>query len=70
VGDALSYQAYLFYAKRLPSWIKFDTLNRRFEFHPPRDARGSLRIRVVAKDFDGLEAESSFILSWGVWAHL
>jgi AAA family ATP:ADP antiporter len=70
VGDALSYQAYLFYTKRLPSWIKFDALNRRFEFHPPRDARGRLRIRVVAKDFDGLEAESSFILSWGVQAHL
>jgi len=70
VGDALSYQAYRFYAKRLPSWIKFDALNRRFEFTPPRDARGSLRIRVVAKDFDGLEAESSFVLSWGVRARL
>ena len=38
VGDALRYQAYLFYSTRLPNWIKFDTLNRRFEFHPPRNA--------------------------------
>jgi AAA family ATP:ADP antiporter len=70
LGDALRYQAYLFYAKRLPSWIKFDPLNRRFEFHPPRDARGSLRVRVVARDFDGLEAETSFKLSWGLQARL
>ena len=65
IGDALKYQAYLFYSARLPAWIKFDGLNRQFEFHPPGNASGSLRIRVVARDFDGLEAEESFTLSWG-----
>jgi AAA family ATP:ADP antiporter len=65
IGDALRYQAYLFYSTRLPNWIKFDTLNRRFEFHPPRHASGSLRIRVVARDFEGLEAEECFTLTWG-----
>lgn len=65
VGDALRYQAYLFYSSRLPGWIKFDPLNRRFDFDPPRNANGSLRIRVVARDFDGLEAEESFTLTWG-----
>jgi AAA family ATP:ADP antiporter len=65
VGDALRYRAYRFYAGRLPNWVKFDALNRRFEFYPPRDDSGSLRIRVVARDFDGLEAEECFTLTWG-----
>jgi len=65
VGDALRYRAYGFYAERLPAWIRFDALNRHFEFHPPRSASGSLRIRVVARDFDGLEAEECFTLTWG-----
>jgi AAA family ATP:ADP antiporter len=65
VGDALRYQAYRFYSERLPAWIKFDALNRHFEFHPPRGRDGSLRIRVVARDFDGLEAEECFTLTWG-----
>ena len=63
VGDALRYQAYQSYARRLPNWVKFDGLNRRFDFHPPPAARGSLRIRVVARDFDGLEAEESFTIT-------
>ncbi|MEH6635952.1 MAG: putative Ig domain-containing protein [Halioglobus sp.] len=65
VGDALRYQAYLFYAQKLPNWIKFDGLNQRFEFNPPRNIKGSSKIRVVARDFEGLEAESSFTLTWG-----
>ena len=65
IGDALRYQAYLFYSDRLPVWIKFDTLNRHFEFHPPRNASGRLRIRIVARDFEGLEAEECFTLTWG-----
>ena len=65
IGDALKYQAHLFYCERLPSWIKFDGLNRRFEFQAPATGSGSLKIRVIARDFDGLEAESSFTLTWG-----
>jgi AAA family ATP:ADP antiporter len=65
IGDALRYQAYARYSDRLPSWIKFDGLGRRFVFNPPASASGSLQIRVVARDFEGLEAESSFTLVWG-----
>jgi AAA family ATP:ADP antiporter len=65
VGDALRYQAYATYSDRLPAWIKFDGLHRRFLFNPPAAASGSLQIRVVARDFDGLEAESCFTLVWG-----
>jgi AAA family ATP:ADP antiporter len=65
IGDAMKYHAHIFYSGRLPAWIKFDGLNRRFEFRPPRTASGSLRIRVVARDFEGLEAEECFTLSWG-----
>jgi ATP:ADP antiporter, AAA family len=64
VGDALRYRAYGTHSDTLPGWIKFDSLNRRFSFKPPSNARGSLRIRVVARDFDGLEAETCFMLMW------
>lgn len=66
VGDALRYRAYALHTARLPPWIKFDGLNRRFVFQPPATERGSLQIRVVARDYDGLEAESSFTVTWGV----
>ncbi|GHD32632.1 ATP translocase [Parahalioglobus pacificus] len=68
VGDALKYQAFATHSDRLPAWIKFDTLNRTFTFAPPPRAAGSLRIRVVARDYDGLEAELSFTVNYGAGA--
>lgn len=65
VGDALRYLAYPEGCQQLPGWVKFDSLNRRFDFHPPPDSVGSLRIRVVARDFDGLEAEVCFTVTYG-----
>ncbi len=65
LGDALRYLALLEGDKRLPPWIKFDGLNRRFDFHPPAESIGSLRIRIIARDFEGLQAEVSFILNYG-----
>ena len=64
VGDALKYQAFAIHSSRLPGWVKFDSLHRRFQFHPPAKQHGSLRIRVVARDFDGLEAEVSFNVNY------
>ncbi|MBN7798485.1 ATP translocase [Parahaliea mediterranea] len=66
VGDALRYLAFAATGERLPGWVKFDGLNRRFDFHPPANSAGSLRIRVVARDFDGLEAEVCFTVTYGV----
>lgn len=65
VGDALRYRALAENGERLPQWVKFDGLKRRFRFHPPDNARGRLRIRVIARDFDGLEAEVSFTVIYG-----
>ncbi len=65
VGDALKYRAYSIHSSRLPAWIRFDALSRKFHFHPPAQSRGSTRIRVVATDFDGLEAEVCFTLNYG-----
>jgi AAA family ATP:ADP antiporter len=65
VGDALRYRAYASFTDRLPHWIKFDGLNRRFDFHPPHTDKGRLKIRIVARDYGGLESESSFTLTWG-----
>lgn len=64
-GDALRYLAYAAHMDKLPPWIKFDGLKRQFQFQPPAASRGDLSIRVVAKDFDGLEAEVFFTVSYG-----
>ena len=64
-GDALKYVAYAKHQDRLPPWIKFDGLQRQFQFQPPVASRGDIAIRVVAKDFDGLEAEVFFTVSYG-----
>ncbi|MEP4484066.1 MAG: Npt1/Npt2 family nucleotide transporter [Halioglobus sp.] len=64
VGDALKYHAFAIHSSRLPGWVKFDSLHRRFAFDPPADEQGSLRIRVVARDFDGLEAEVNFDVNY------
>ncbi|MEH6591257.1 MAG: Npt1/Npt2 family nucleotide transporter [Halioglobus sp.] len=65
-GDALHYYAYTDHHKPLPRWIKFDGLSRSFHIRPPATDSGTLKIRVVAKDFDGLEAELSFTVRYGV----
>jgi AAA family ATP:ADP antiporter len=59
-GDALRYLATLNGAGGLPRWVQFDALSRRFKINPPSGSQGTLDIRVVARDFDGLEAEASF----------
>jgi AAA family ATP:ADP antiporter len=64
-GDALKYLAFRSPEGNLPRWVKFDPLHRRFEFHPPEGSEGSVEIRVVARDFDGAEAESRFRVNYG-----
>jgi AAA family ATP:ADP antiporter len=61
-GDALSYHAYRDFESSLPDWVSFDSLQRRFEFTPPPGTEGSVHIRVVARDFDGAEADASFLV--------
>jgi AAA family ATP:ADP antiporter len=59
-GDALRYQAFLSTGEELPRWVRFDALNRHFRLNPPAGSSGTIEIRVVARDFDGLEAEMNF----------
>ena len=63
-GDALKYHAYQHPNANLPRWVKFDAYRRRFEFHPPPGSEGSVDIRVVARDFDGAEADLSFRVNY------
>jgi AAA family ATP:ADP antiporter len=65
VGDAMRYHAFVNPSGRLPPWIRFDQLSRCFYFSPPPAASGSVEIRVVARDYDGLEAEACFVVSYG-----
>lgn len=64
-GDALRYEALGHAGARLPGWVRFDALNRKFQFNPPAASRGSVQIRVVARDYDGLHAEASFTVEYG-----
>ena len=64
-GDALKYLAFTQFDNNLPNWVRFDAFHRRFEFHPPLGTEGTMEIRVVARDFDGLEAESTFEVRYG-----
>lgn len=63
-GDALKYRAFLNHQDDLPRWVRFDPLRRTFRVTPPADAQGAIVLRVVAIDFDGLEAELNFTLSY------
>jgi hypothetical protein len=65
VGDAMKYEAYRYPSDRLPPWIRFDPLNRHFVFEPPPASSGSVKLRLVARDYDGLEAEVCFTVSYG-----
>jgi AAA family ATP:ADP antiporter len=64
-GDALRYLAFQGGRLDLPRWVRFDSLNRIFQFQPPAGATGSVEIHVVARDFAGLEAETSFTVRYG-----
>jgi AAA family ATP:ADP antiporter len=64
-GDALRYLAFESFDSNLPRWVRFDALHRSFEFKPPPGSTGEIHIRVVARDFDGLEAEASFKVRFG-----
>jgi AAA family ATP:ADP antiporter len=59
-GDALRYQAFANHTDRLPGWIEFDDLQRRFRFSPAPASEGSVSLRVVARDYEGLQAASCF----------
>ena len=63
-GDALRYLAFRESDGELPRWVKFDALHRRFEFRPPPESKGSIEIRVVARDFEGAEAETRFTVHY------
>jgi AAA family ATP:ADP antiporter len=65
LGDALRYEARAHGGGCLPDWVRFDALTRNFQFNPPSGSAGSLHIRVVARDYDGLHTEASFRVDYG-----
>jgi AAA family ATP:ADP antiporter len=68
-GDALKYQAYSDVHDELPTWVSFDTYKGHFRFKPPAGSEGELKLTVVATDFDGLEAQAHFTVSYGSPTH-
>ncbi len=65
-GDALRYTAYLNENDRLPDWVEFDGLERKFQFSPLPSDEGSIDLRVVASDYEGLSAEVRFKVNFGL----
>lgn len=65
-GDALRYTAYLNESERLPHWVEFDELQRQFRFSPLPSDEGSICLRLVARDYEGLSAETRFRVDFGL----
>lgn len=65
-GDALRYTAYLNESERLPQWVEFDGLQRHFRFSPLPSDEGSINLRLVARDYEGLSAETRFRVDFGL----
>ncbi|MDP2810165.1 MAG: putative Ig domain-containing protein [Rhodocyclaceae bacterium] len=66
-GDVLTYGATLANGAALPSWLSFDAATGAFAGKVPKNAKGSLDIRVTASDGHGAESTASdiFRLSFG-----
>ncbi|HYG55686.1 MAG TPA: VCBS domain-containing protein, partial [Burkholderiales bacterium] len=46
----------------LPAWLRFEGLRGTFSGQPPQGLEGTLHIEVVARDTDGREARTQFVL--------
>ncbi|MBV8031207.1 MAG: hypothetical protein JO035_06835, partial [Betaproteobacteria bacterium] len=46
----------------LPSWLSFEGVRGIFAGHPPEGLQGSLEIEVIARDTEGREAHTKFVL--------
>jgi VCBS repeat-containing protein len=49
----------------LPSWLHFDRMTGTFNGVPPKDFIGELKIKVIARDSQGLQAEAIFRFNVG-----
>jgi hypothetical protein len=45
---------------KLPNWVQFDPATGVFEVKPPKDFKGKLDLKVIARDDDGREAVAIF----------
>jgi hypothetical protein len=49
----------------LPDWLDFDPISGKFDGRPPPNAAGVIVIKVVARDNEGREAETTFTVRIG-----
>ena len=61
-GDVMTYTAQLASGKPLPGWVMFDAMHQRFTGTVPDDIREHMEIEVVATDFEGLSASTTFFV--------
>ena len=64
-GDTLDYSASLEDGAGLPDWVRFDVYNQTFTVRPPGDSSGKLNLKLIATDFEGLNASGVFMLEYG-----
>ena len=59
---SMSYAATLSDGSPLPGWLSFDSATRTFSGTPPQGSIGSLAVKIVATDAEGLSANGSFAI--------
>ncbi|NVJ66561.1 MAG: ATP translocase [Gammaproteobacteria bacterium] len=57
LGDAIRYRIESVNGP-LPNWCQFDATNLQLELHPPEDFAEHIDIRLIAYDFEGLQADT------------
>jgi len=61
-GDVMTYTAQLANGGPLPGWLLFDALHQRFSGKVPVNINDNMEIEVVATDFEGLSASTTFFV--------
>lgn len=64
-GDTLNFHAHQPGGIPLPEWVRFDGYNQAFTVRPPAGLTGSVRVEVVATDFEGLSVTAEFHIAYG-----
>jgi hypothetical protein len=64
-NERIALSARLADGRPLPSWVRFDAQNGKFEYTPPLGFRGEMVIKVMARDTQGREVNVLFRFSVG-----
>ncbi|WP_374343912.1 Ig-like domain-containing protein [Azonexus sp.] len=64
-NEQIALSAKLADGRKLPDWVAFDPQSGKFVVNPPKEFRGELKIKVMARDTQGREVSVSFRFNVG-----